>query len=416
MKLHAGHEGEPLRQRGAVPRPGQPRADGVGHEGPAVGRRRGANYPERTPTSKIGDSCSSSKTPTATARPTSARTFLDDLNCPTGFQFYKDGVLVMQAPDLWFVRDTDGDGKADWKERVLMGMDSADSHHTTNSIVLRARRRGLPAATASSTARRSRRRRASSATTTRRSTASSRAPGSFETLHRLRLRQPARPRVRLLGQRPRHRRDRQQHLLRPARSAGGSTTRSKHRERAAVLGAPVAPVARAPGMLTSRHFPEEFQGNFLNLNVIGFQGIYRVKVRRGRRRPARREARRPDLVRRPELPPDRRQRRPGRRDLLRRLAQPDHRPHAAPPARPQPRPRARPDLPHHLRGPAADEAGEDRRPADRGAARAAEGAGEPDARAGEDRAGQARQRRGHRRGRRSGRRRSTRATRRTSTT
>jgi len=31
-------------------------------------------------------------------------------------------------------------------------------------------------------------------------------------------------------------------------------------------------------MLTSRHFPDEFQGNFLNCNVISFQGIYRVKV------------------------------------------------------------------------------------------------------------------------------------------
>ncbi len=32
------------------------------------------------------------------------------------------------------------------------------------------------------------------------------------------------------------------------------------------------------GILSSRHFPEEFQDNFLNCNVIGFQGIYRVKV------------------------------------------------------------------------------------------------------------------------------------------
>ena len=32
----------------------------------------------------------------------------------------------------------------------------------------------------------------------------------------------------------------------------------------------------ATGILTSRHFPEEFQGNFLNINVISFQGIYRV--------------------------------------------------------------------------------------------------------------------------------------------
>ncbi len=50
------------------------------------------------------------------------------MNCPTGFQFYKDGVLVMQAPDLWFVRDTNGDGKADWKERVLaLASSSPDS-------------------------------------------------------------------------------------------------------------------------------------------------------------------------------------------------------------------------------------------------------------------------------------------------
>ncbi len=32
------------------------------------------------------------------------------------------------------------------------------------------------------------------------------------------------------------------------------------------------------GIMTSKHFPEEFWGNFLNCNVIGFQGIYRVKV------------------------------------------------------------------------------------------------------------------------------------------
>ena len=47
-----------------------------------------------------------------------------------------DGVLVMEAPDLWFVRDTNKDGKADWMERELMGMSSADSHHTANSMCL----------------------------------------------------------------------------------------------------------------------------------------------------------------------------------------------------------------------------------------------------------------------------------------
>lgn len=62
--------------------------------------------------------------------------FADDLHCPTGFEFYKDGVIVAHAPDLLFLRDTDGDGKADKRERILSGIDSADTHHTANSFVL----------------------------------------------------------------------------------------------------------------------------------------------------------------------------------------------------------------------------------------------------------------------------------------
>ncbi|NBX60195.1 MAG: hypothetical protein EBT62_06990, partial [Opitutaceae bacterium] len=93
------------------------------------------NYPERTPTSNLGDSIIILEDTNHDGRADKCIHFLDNLNCPTGFQFYKDGLLVMQAPDLWFARDTDGDGKADTKERVLMGLDSADSHHTANSFV-----------------------------------------------------------------------------------------------------------------------------------------------------------------------------------------------------------------------------------------------------------------------------------------
>jgi glucose/arabinose dehydrogenase len=61
--------------------------------------------------------------------------FADHLNCPTGFEFWNNGVLLAQAPDLLHLKDTDGDGKADHVERVLNGLDSADSHHTANSFV-----------------------------------------------------------------------------------------------------------------------------------------------------------------------------------------------------------------------------------------------------------------------------------------
>lgn len=91
-------------------------------------------YPETTPTTTNYDKLLVFDIDPATGKFTKCTTFLDGLNCPTGFQFYKDGVLVMQSPDMWFVRDTDGDGKADWKERIVHGLDAADSHHETNSI------------------------------------------------------------------------------------------------------------------------------------------------------------------------------------------------------------------------------------------------------------------------------------------
>lgn len=62
--------------------------------------------------------------------------FADKLHCPTGFELYGKGVLVAQCPDLWYLEDTNGDGKADLRKRVLHGLDSADTHHASNSFVL----------------------------------------------------------------------------------------------------------------------------------------------------------------------------------------------------------------------------------------------------------------------------------------
>ena len=93
------------------------------------------NYPERTPWSKDGDKLLVFDLG-ADGKATKCTTFLDDLNCPTGFQFSKDGVVVMKSPELWFARDSDGDGKGELVERVLNSLDAADSHHETNSMAL----------------------------------------------------------------------------------------------------------------------------------------------------------------------------------------------------------------------------------------------------------------------------------------
>jgi putative heme-binding domain-containing protein len=64
------------------------------------------------------------------------KTFADKLHNPTGFEFWGGGILVGQAPDIMFLKDTDGDDVADVRERVMHGIDSADTHHTANAFVV----------------------------------------------------------------------------------------------------------------------------------------------------------------------------------------------------------------------------------------------------------------------------------------
>ncbi len=63
-----------------------------------------------------------------------ATTFAGGLHNTTGFEFYGGGVIVANAPDLLFLKDTDGDDVADVRERLLSGLDTADTHHGSNSF------------------------------------------------------------------------------------------------------------------------------------------------------------------------------------------------------------------------------------------------------------------------------------------
>lgn len=62
--------------------------------------------------------------------------FADGLNSVTGFEFWNGGVLVAAPPEIWFLKDTDGDDKADVKLRMLQGVSSADTHHSANAVVI----------------------------------------------------------------------------------------------------------------------------------------------------------------------------------------------------------------------------------------------------------------------------------------
>ena len=59
--------------------------------------------------------------------------FADHLYLPIGFEFAPEGVYLSQEPNLVLLTDTDGDDKADRKEIILGGFDTHDTHHAISA-------------------------------------------------------------------------------------------------------------------------------------------------------------------------------------------------------------------------------------------------------------------------------------------
>ena len=54
--------------------------------------------------------------------------FAEGLSIPTGIARYRDGIVVLQAPETLFLRDTDGDDRADVREVLFSGWGTFDTH------------------------------------------------------------------------------------------------------------------------------------------------------------------------------------------------------------------------------------------------------------------------------------------------
>ncbi len=68
-------------------------------------------------------------------RPDRRTVFVDKLVMPTGVMRWKKGILVTDAPNVWYFEDADGDGKADVKRIVLTGFAFTNPQHTVNNPV-----------------------------------------------------------------------------------------------------------------------------------------------------------------------------------------------------------------------------------------------------------------------------------------
>jgi len=60
--------------------------------------------------------------------------FADGLNIPTGIVFARGGIVVSQPPRFLFLKDTDGDDKADVREEIMTGWGIGDTHAQASSL------------------------------------------------------------------------------------------------------------------------------------------------------------------------------------------------------------------------------------------------------------------------------------------
>ncbi|MDF2157495.1 PVC-type heme-binding CxxCH protein [Algoriphagus sp. CAU 1675] len=60
--------------------------------------------------------------------------FADNLHIPVGFEIATEGVYVSQSPNLVLLEDTDGDDRADKRTILLSGFDDHDTHHAISAF------------------------------------------------------------------------------------------------------------------------------------------------------------------------------------------------------------------------------------------------------------------------------------------
>ncbi len=60
--------------------------------------------------------------------------FADHLNIPTGFTFANGGIVVAQSPRFLFLKDTNGDDKADVRTEIMTGWGINDTHAQANNL------------------------------------------------------------------------------------------------------------------------------------------------------------------------------------------------------------------------------------------------------------------------------------------
>src|SRR4051812_30914680 len=61
--------------------------------------------------------------------------FADGLSWPTGSVCWKGGIIVVATPDIWYFKDTDGDGVADVRQKLFTGLKKLNVQAVANNPI-----------------------------------------------------------------------------------------------------------------------------------------------------------------------------------------------------------------------------------------------------------------------------------------
>ncbi len=91
-------------------------------------------YPQIKPGQEEGDKLYVIEDTTGDGRADKVVAFADDLYIPTAVAPGDGGVYVANSTEVLFLKDTNGDGKADFREVVLSGFGTEDTHHLLHTF------------------------------------------------------------------------------------------------------------------------------------------------------------------------------------------------------------------------------------------------------------------------------------------
>jgi len=93
------------------------------------------DYPHGVETSGVGrDRITICEDTDGDGRADKFTVFADGLNIPTGLVLVNGGVIVSQPPRFLFLKDTDGDDKADVREEIMTGWGIGDTHAQASNL------------------------------------------------------------------------------------------------------------------------------------------------------------------------------------------------------------------------------------------------------------------------------------------